>query len=86
MDSTALLGLVGIGGTLLGGVVGAAATLGSARITSRVQMNTEERRARRQAYSACATVLLARRDAATVLLEALRADEFDQAAVQAGLR
>ncbi|MFI6663063.1 hypothetical protein ACIBL8_47175 [Streptomyces sp. NPDC050523] len=53
MDSTTLLGLAGIGGTLLGAVAGAAGTLGSARITSRAQTDTEEQKARRQAYSAC---------------------------------
>ncbi|MEW2302158.1 hypothetical protein AB0958_19630 [Streptomyces sp. NPDC006655] len=86
MDSTTLLGLAGIGGTLLGAVVGAAGTLGSARITSRTQTNTEEQKARRQAYSACATTLLARRDAAAALLDVFKGDDFDQAAVQARLQ
>ncbi|MGW6803685.1 hypothetical protein, partial [Streptomyces sp. NPDC055039] len=86
VDSTTLLGLAGIGGTLLGAVAGAAGTLGSARITSRAQANTEEQKARRQAYSACATALLARRDAAAALLDAFKGDDFDQAAAQARLQ
>ncbi|MFM9625110.1 hypothetical protein ACKI14_45220 [Streptomyces turgidiscabies] len=86
MDSTTLLGLAGIGGTLLGTVAGAAGTLGAARITSRGQANTEEQKARRQAYSACATALLARRDAAAALLDAFKGDDFDQAAVQTRLQ
>ncbi|MHA4820144.1 hypothetical protein ACXZ65_38000 [Streptomyces aculeolatus] len=86
MDSTTLLGLVGIGGTLFGAVVGAAGALGSARITSKAQVRTEEQKARRQAYSACATALLARRDAMTALLDVFKSDEFDEAAVQSRLR
>lgn len=86
VDSTTLLGLAGIGGTLLGAVAGAAGTLGSARITSRAQASTEEQKARRQAYSACATALLARRDAAAALLDVFKGDDFDQAAVQAQLQ
>ncbi|MFJ4894980.1 hypothetical protein ACIP5U_34055 [Streptomyces sp. NPDC088788] len=77
MDSTTLLGLVGIGGTLLGTVVGAMGTLGAARITSRTQATTEEQKARRQAYSACATACLARRDAAFALVDLFHGDAFD---------
>ena len=86
MDSTTLLGLVGIGGTLLGTAVGAGGTLGSARVTSRGQANVEEQKARRQAYSMCATALLARRDAAVALLETFREDSFDPPAAQALLQ
>ncbi|MFI6620613.1 hypothetical protein [Streptomyces sp. NPDC050528] len=86
MDSTTLLGLAGIGGTLLGAVVGAAGILGSARITSRAQATMDEQNARRQAYSACATALLARRDATAALLDLFKSDDFDQAAVQARLQ
>lgn len=86
VNSTTLLGLAGIGGTLLGAVVGAAGTLGSARITSRSQAATAEQTARRQAYSACATALLARRDAAATLLDLFRGDDFDPGAVQARLQ
>lgn len=80
MDSTTLLALAGIGGTLLGTAVGAGGTLGAARVTSRGQADLEEQKARRQAYSACATALLARRDAAVALLETFPEDVFDQAA------
>jgi hypothetical protein len=83
MDSTTLLALAGIGGTLLGTAVGAGGTLGAARVTSRGQADLEEQKARRQAYSACATALLARRDAAVALLETFPEDVFDQAAAQA---
>ena len=83
VNSTTWLALAGIGGTLLGTAVGAFATLGSARITSRAQIDVEERKARRQAYSACATALLVRRDAVDALLEVWRSDDFDQAVVQA---
>jgi hypothetical protein len=82
MDSTTLLGLAGIVGTLLGTAVGAGGTFGAARVTSRGQADVEEQKARRQAYGACATVLLARRDAAAALLEAFREDSFDPAAGQ----
>ncbi len=84
MDSTTLLSLAGIGGTLLGTLLGAGGTLGAARVTNRGQASVEEQKARRQVYSACATALLARRDAADALLETFLADSFDSAAAQAG--
>jgi hypothetical protein len=77
VDSTTLLGLVGIGGTLFGAAVGAGGTLGAARVTSRGHADVEEQKARRQVYSACATALLARRDAAVALLDAFPEDAFD---------
>ncbi len=86
MDSTTLLALAGIGGTLLGTAVGAGGALGAARVTSRGQADLEEQKARRQAYSACATALLARRDAAVALLEAFLEDVFDQAARRSSRR
>lgn len=79
MDSATLLGLAGIGGTLLGTAVGAGGTLGSARVSSRGQADMEEQKARRGAYSACATALLARRDAAVAFLETFPEDGFDPA-------
>jgi len=86
MDSATLLGLAGIGGTLLGTAVGAGGTLGAARVTSRGQADVEDQKARRQTYGACATVLLARRDAAIALLETFPEDSFDPGAVQTLLR
>ncbi|MFI8932384.1 hypothetical protein ACIG3E_32570 [Streptomyces sp. NPDC053474] len=86
MDATTLLGLSGIGGTLLGTLAGAGGVLGAARITSRGQAEAEELKARRQVYSACATALLARQDAVFLLLETFTADSFDLAVVQAGVR
>lgn len=86
MDSTTLLGLVGIGGTLLGTAAGAGGVLGAARVTSRGQAEVEEQRARRQAYGACSTALLARRDAAIALLNAFRDDDFDLAVAQARIQ
>jgi len=83
MDSATLLGLAGIGGTILGTAVGAGGTLGAARVTSRGQADVEEQKARRQAYGACATALLARRDAALTLLETFREDSYDSAAARA---
>jgi hypothetical protein len=84
VDSTTLLTLVGIVGTVLGTTVGAGCVIGAARVTSRGQAEVEEQRARRQAYGACATVLLARRDAANALLVAFsHDDDFDPAAAQA---
>ena len=56
--------------------------LGAARVTSRGQADLEEQKARRQAYSVCATALLARRDAVVALLETFPEDVFDQAAAQ----
>jgi hypothetical protein len=82
MDSATLLGLAGIGGTLLGTVFGVGGTLGSARVTSRGQAGLEEQKARRQTYSACATALLARRDATVALLESFREDSFNSASAQ----
>ena len=75
MDSTTLLGLVGVAGTLLGTAIGAGGVLGAARVTSRGQAEVEEQRARRQAYAACSTALLARRDAAIALLESFAYDD-----------
>ncbi|MGV9703893.1 hypothetical protein [Streptomyces sp. NPDC003483] len=72
MDSTTLLGVVGIGGTLLGTVIGAVGALGAARIASRTQVTTEEQKARRQAYGACATAFLARQDAVFALVKVVR--------------
>jgi len=86
MDSTTLLALAGIVGTLLGTAVGAVGTLGAARVTSRGQADVEEQKARRQTYSACATSLLARRDAAAALLGTFREHSFDLAAAQALLQ
>jgi hypothetical protein len=82
MDSATLLGLAGIGGTLLGTAFGAGGALGSAKVTSRGQAGVEEQKARRQAYSACATALLARRDAAVAFLETFLEDSFDPATAQ----
>jgi hypothetical protein len=86
MDSTTLLGLAGIVGTLLGTTVGAGGTFGAARVTSRGQADVEEQKARRQVYGTCATVLLVRRDAAAALLDAFREDSFDSTAAQALLQ
>src|ERR1700722_8112132 len=86
VDSTTLLGLVGIAGTLLGTAIGARGATSAARVTSRGQAEVEEQRARRQAYAACSTALLARRDAAVALLNAFRDDDFDLAAAQARIQ
>jgi 7-keto-8-aminopelargonate synthetase-like enzyme len=87
VDSTTLLGVVGIAGTLLGTLAGAGGVLGAARVTSRGQAEVEEQRARRQAYSACSTALLARRDAAITLLNAFsREDDFDLAVARARMQ
>jgi len=56
------------------------------RITSQAQADTEEQRARRQAYSACATALLARQGAVDALLEVFRDDDFDPVTVQIRLQ
>ena len=82
VDATTLLGLVGIAGTLLGAIAGAGGAIGSARVTRRGQADVEEQRARRQVYSACSTVLLARRDAASALLQAFFEDDFDATVAQ----
>jgi hypothetical protein len=83
VDSTTLLGVVGIAGTLLGAVAGAGGVLGAARVTSRGQAEVEEQRARRQAYAACSTALLARRDAAAALRGAFFEDGLSQPRAQA---
>ncbi|WP_046780826.1 hypothetical protein [Streptomyces yangpuensis] len=58
MDSETLLGLAGIGGTLLGSVVGATGALRVARINTRSQADLASRAAQRQVYAAfCATVM-----------------------------
>jgi hypothetical protein len=75
VDSTTLLGLVGIAGTLLGTAIGARGATSAARVTSRGQAEVEEQRARRQAYAACSTALLALRDAAIALLNAFVLDD-----------
>ncbi|MFC8454416.1 hypothetical protein [Kitasatospora sp. NPDC057223] len=77
MDSKTLLGLAGIGGTLLGTVFGAAGTLRVARINAQAQANLASRAAWRQVYTAfCATMLAhtARTSAAQELLDAQSAD------------
>lgn len=86
VDATTLLGLVGIAGTLLGAIAGAGGAIGAARVTRQGQAEVEERRARRQAYGACSTALLARRDAAIALLDAFFEDELKQAVAQVGMQ
>lgn len=87
VDSTTLLGLVGIAGTLLGTAIGARGATSAARVTSRGQAEVEEQRARRQAYAACSTALLARRDAAIALLDAFMLDDdFDLTVAQARMQ
>jgi hypothetical protein len=79
MDATTWLGLAGIAGTLLGAALGADGTLGAAWVSDRGQVSVKEQKARRQAYGACATVLLARRNAADTLLETFLQDSLDPA-------
>lgn len=86
MDSAIVLGLAGIGGTVLGTALGAFGTFVAARVTTRGQADVEEMKARRLTYGACATALLARRDAASALLGAFRENNFDLAAIQALLQ
>lgn len=86
VDPTTLLGLGGIAGTLLGTIAGAGGAIGAARVTRRGQADVEEQRARRQVYGACATVLLARRDAASALLDAFFEDDFDLTVAQDRMR
>jgi hypothetical protein len=86
VDSTTLLGLVGIAGTLLGTAVGAGGVLGAARVTSRGQAEVEEQRARRQEYGACSTALLARRDSTVALLDAFFGDDLGQPLAQARMQ
>jgi hypothetical protein len=83
VDSTTLLGLVGIAGTLMGTAIGARGATSAARVTSRGQAEVEEQRARRQVYAACSTALLARRDAAVALLNAFFGDSLSQFEAQA---
>ncbi|MFD7982540.1 hypothetical protein ACFV4M_04065 [Kitasatospora indigofera] len=85
MDSTALLGLAGIGGTVVVAGIGVVGTLGSARATASGQAALEEQKARRQVYAACATAVLGRRDTAVGLLDRFRDDDFSVAAAQARL-
>ena len=86
MDSVTLLGLVGIGGTLLGTVVGALGTRSAASVTIRGQTSVEEQKARRQAYSACSTALMARRDDTIALLQTFLDDDFNQVDAQVRLQ
>jgi hypothetical protein len=60
--------------------------IGAARVTRRGQADVEEQRAGRQVYGACATVLHARRDAASALLDAFFEDEFDLTVLQDRMR
>jgi hypothetical protein len=82
VDSTTLLGLAGIAGTLLGTAIGARGATSAARVTSRGQAEVEEQRARRQVYAACSTTLLDRRDAASALLNAFFGDDLSQLAAR----
>ncbi|WP_228183959.1 hypothetical protein [Streptomyces anulatus] len=58
MDSTTLVGLAGIAGTLIGGGLGVAGTLLAARLTTRAADDLATRTARRQIYAACSAALL----------------------------
>jgi hypothetical protein len=86
MNSATILGRAGIGGTLAAAYLGLRGAVGSARVTSRGQADVEEQKARRQAYYACSTSLLARRDAAAALLDAFREDVFNLDKTEALLR
>lgn len=81
MDSATLLGVVGIGGTVVGALTGTYGALGAARISGKGQARLDEQKARRQAYAACSAALIARRDAARVLMESLREDAFEESRV-----
>ncbi|CAG6398317.1 hypothetical protein NMG29_39575 [Streptomyces cocklensis] len=82
MDSSTLLGLAGIGGTVVAAGIGMSGGLLQASITRRGTAAAEDHKARRQVYGACATVLLARRDAVAELRELFRADVLDQSAAE----
>jgi len=86
MDSTTLLGLAGIGGTLVGAFLGAWGAVGAARVTSRGQADLEEQKTRREAYYTCATSLLAYQDAAAAIQESIGEAAFDLAKAQAALK
>lgn len=80
VNSETLLGLAGIGGTLMAAALGSASSLRQASIARQAAADGEDQKARRQVYGACATVLLARRDAVTALRKLFLAAAFDQAA------
>lgn len=77
MDSATLLGIVGVAGTLVGAAIGAGSALGTALISNRGQASTEDQKSRRQAYGACATALLTRKDAAAALMDSLFEGDYD---------
>jgi hypothetical protein len=80
VNSTTLLALAGIGGTLLATVIGTAGSLGQTSMARRADAAAEDQKARRTAYAACATVLMARRDSVSALRELFLAEDPDLAA------
>ena len=80
MKSETLLALAGIGATTFTAALGLIGTTRQAKITSRSAAAADDQKARRQAYGACATALMARRNAVTALGQLFLEDDLDHAA------
>lgn len=77
MDSVTQVALIGVAGTVLGGLTGVVGAVRAAGISTRGQSTLEDNKSRRAAYSACATTLIVRRDAISTLMEGLRSGDID---------
>ncbi|WP_393071599.1 hypothetical protein [Streptomyces sp. LN704] len=77
MDSVTQVALIGVAGTVLGGLTGVVGAVRAAGISTRGQSTLEDNKSRRAAYSACATTLIVRRDAISTLMEGLCSGDID---------
>jgi hypothetical protein len=77
VDSVTTVALIGVAGTVLGGLSGVVGTVRAAGLNARSQSTLEDHKSRRAAYSACATALIVRRDALSALMDGMRSEDID---------
>jgi hypothetical protein len=85
MDSVTQVALIGVAGTVLGGLTGVVGTVRTAGVNARAQSTLEDHKSRRAAYSACATAMIVRRDALSALMDGMRFRDIDLEAAKAKL-
>lgn len=77
MDSVTQVALIGVVGTVLGALGGVVGAVRAATVSVRGQSTLEDSKSRRAAYSACATVLILRRDTISTLMDGMRSGDID---------
>jgi hypothetical protein len=77
VDSVTTVALIGVAGTVLGGLSGVVGAVRAAGLNARSQSTLEDHKSRRAAYGACATALIVRRDALSALTDGMRSGDID---------